>query len=70
MIIFVSVKAGSREEKIISIDSSHYIVQLTARAESGKANLALLKLLRRHFKKHIKIIKGKQSRKKVIEIID
>ncbi len=44
---------------------------LTSRAEGNKANIELVKLLAKHFntaQKNISIIRGRKSRKNVVEI--
>ena len=44
---------------------------LTSRAEENKANIELIKLLAKYFnteQKNVLIIRGRKSRKKVIEI--
>ena len=50
MIISVRVKLGSCKEKIIRIDVLHYIVHVKELAREGKANLVLLKVLKKYFK--------------------
>ncbi|MEN9626050.1 MAG: putative YggU family [archaeon] len=74
MLITVTVRASSGKEEIFLLDDGSYRVLLKAPAEEGKANLALLKLLQKYFKKHgeknchIKIIKGMTSKNKIIEV--
>ncbi|MFA5174327.1 MAG: DUF167 domain-containing protein [Candidatus Pacearchaeota archaeon] len=73
MIIKIKVNPGKNKEKIEKVSEDEYIIDLTERAEDNKANIELFNLLKRHFNvpvKNIKIIKGKTSRKKIIEIID
>ena len=69
MIIRILVKAHSGKNELIKRSDSDYLVFLKEEAENNKANLALLKLLRRHFKQHIKIIKGHMSKNKIIEVL-
>jgi len=66
MKIKIKVKPGSKKQEIIN-DGKKYLVYLKNRAEDGKANLELLKLLKKYFHKDIKIIKGKKSRDKIIK---
>lgn len=73
MIIRIRVKSGSSKQDIIKISDNNYVISLKERAEDGKANLELIKLLKRYFKnkcsiKNIKIIKGLKSRDKVVKI--
>lgn len=63
---FTPVKALG--EKISSIPS--YKIYLKKQAVDGKANLELLKFLKKEFKKDIRIIKGSKSCNKIIEIED
>ena len=68
MIIKVKVKPGSKEQKIEKISDNDYSISLKERAEDNKANLELLKLLKRRFNKQARIIKGFKSKNKIIEI--
>jgi len=68
MIVRIKVKPNSREQKIEQISDNEFKIYLKERPEENKANLELLKLLKKEFKKNVKIIKGKTSRNKVVEI--
>lgn len=71
MILKIKVKPNSENQEIIKINETEYIVNLKSFPEDNKANIELLKLLKKYFKvevKDIKIIKGKKSKNKVIEI--
>jgi len=71
MIIKVKVKPNSGKQEIIKINNDEYIVSLKSSPENNKSNIELLKLLSKKFKVsfgNIKIIKGKTSRNKIIEI--
>ncbi|MDO8460658.1 MAG: DUF167 domain-containing protein [Nanoarchaeota archaeon] len=68
MIIQVKVYPSSGREEIVKISEKEYKVYLKKPAENNKANIELLKLLKRHFKVDSKIIKGLRSRNKFIEI--
>lgn len=70
MIIKIKVKPGSREQKIEKVSNKEYKISLKERAEDNKANIELLKLLKRYFNKPARIIKGLKSRNKVIKIQD
>jgi len=70
MNIFVSVKPGSKEEKIEKISNTEYKIRVKAPAEKGKANARIIKIMSKEFGvsyKNIKI-KNPSSRKKVVEI--
>ncbi len=68
MRINVKVFPNSGREEIIEISKEEFKVYLKKPAEENKANLELLKLLKKHFGGEIKIIKGFTSRKKVVEV--
>lgn len=65
--IKIKVKAGSKEEKIEKKDN-YYLVWVKERAIEGKANKAVLKLLKKYFGKQVRILKGVRSREKNINI--
>lgn len=67
----VTVKPGSSQEKIIETAPDSLTVYLRAKPHDGEANVALIKLLSKHFdvpKTSIKIVRGVHSRIKYIEI--
>ena len=68
MKIKVKVKPGSKKQEINKISETEYVVSLKSRAEDNKANIELLKLLNKKFKKHTNILKGKTSKNKVLEV--
>ena len=70
MNIYVKVKPNSDNQEIKKISENEYFVHLKNRAEDNKANIELLKLLKRYFKKEIKIIRGLKSRDKIIQLND
>lgn len=70
MIINVKVITNSKKQEIKKINLEKYIVNLKQVPENNKANLELIKLLKKHFKKNIKIVKGLRSKNKIIKIKD
>lgn len=68
MKITVEVKTGAKEEKITELTECRYQVHVKERRKKGKANTAMLKLLRRHFGKPAHIISGFTSTTKLVEI--
>jgi uncharacterized protein (TIGR00251 family) len=68
MIIHVKVYPSSGREEIIKLNEDNYKVYLKKPAVDNKANIELIKLLKKHFKKEIKIIKGIKSEDKIIKI--
>lgn len=69
MIIHVVVKPDSGQESVDRLGGEEYLVRLKKPAIDNKANLELLKVLRKHFKAEVRIVKGKRSKKKIIEVI-
>jgi len=73
MIIKVRVKPGSGKREVVEVGEREFVVNLKERAEDGRANLELIKVLKNHFKgkyylEHLKIIKGLKSRNKIVEV--
>ena len=69
MIIKVRVKTNTKEE-IEKISDSEYKVSLKEKPKNNKANIALLKIMKKYFKKDVKIIKGLKSKDKILEVIE
>ncbi len=68
MIINVKVRPNSGRESIEMVSDEEYNISLKKQASDGKANEELLKLLKRYFKKNVKIKSGLASRKKIVEV--
>jgi uncharacterized protein (TIGR00251 family) len=68
MRIEVEVKASSRVNEVLKVDEEHYVVKVSAPRQKGKANTALLKLLKKHFGRPAVMISGFTSTTKIIEI--
>lgn len=64
----IKVKPSSGEQKIEE-KNGIYIVKLRSAPENNKANIELLKFLKKHFKKSFKIKSGFSSRDKIVEEI-
>ena len=64
----VKVHANSSQEKILRVEKDFYEVWLKEKPIDGKANLSLLKLLRKEFGKNFKIKSGFTSRIKILFI--
>jgi len=70
MIINVKVRPNSSEQKIEDKGGALH-VSLKESAEQNKANIELINLLAKHFNtsaKEIKILRGKTSRNKIVEV--
>jgi len=68
MIIKVKVKPNSKAQELVKTGENEYKIALKEKAEDNKANIELLKLVKRHFGKEVKIIKGLKSRNKIVEV--
>ena len=67
--IKVKVKPSSGKQSIEKKEG-FYVINVKSKPENNKANIEVIKLLERYFKKPVKIKSGLTSRNKVIEIID
>ncbi len=63
----VKLHPNSSQEKIVDRGES-YEIWIKEKAVDGKANEALLRFLKKHFKKRFKIRAGFTSRNKIVEI--
>jgi len=70
MIIRVKVKPNAKEEFVEKLNDSEYFVSLREKAQEGKANAKLIKLLSKEFRVSFKDIKIKtlRGRNKLVEI--
>ena len=71
--VYVKVVPGSKIEQVQESTVGDLKVWVRAKAEDGKANLALISLISSLYKipkTSIRIVSGQKSRKKIIEIID
>lgn len=71
MRISVTVKPRGRATAVVRIDEGNYKVTVTAAPEGGKANVAVIAALADYFnvaKSQVRIVIGKTSREKLIEI--
>ena len=66
--ITVDVKAEAREEEVEKLGEAWYLVRVKAPRRKGRANTAVLRLLRRHFGGRARIIRGFTSTRKIVEI--
>ena len=68
-IINVKVFPSSGRQEIIKIGEKDYRVYLKKQAREGKANVELLKELKKYLKRDVRIRSGLSSRYKRVEII-
>ncbi|QQG38620.1 MAG: YggU family protein [Candidatus Woesearchaeota archaeon] len=67
----ILVKPNSKENKIIAYDKERelYKVNIKAPAESGKANLEIIKFFSKLTKKKVSIISGLSSKRKILKFL-
>lgn len=68
MKISIKIHPNSSQEKIERIGDKEYEIWIKEKAEKNKANIELIKLLKRYFKKPVKINSGFSSRNKIVEV--
>ena len=68
----IKIHANSSQEKIVKLNNGDkgYEVWIKEKPVDGKANVVLLKLLKKEFGCNFKIKSGFTSRKKVVEGLD
>jgi uncharacterized protein (TIGR00251 family) len=66
--ITVDVKTGSNNESIDLVDDNHYLVHVKELPKKGKANKAVIKILRKYFNSQVFLLAGHTSSRKVFEI--
>ncbi len=66
----IIVKTNSKETKIESVDDKTLKVWLKSLPIENKANQELTKVLKKFYKKDVKILKGFSSKNKLVEIED
>ena len=64
----IKVQPNSGRQEVQKISEDEYKVFLKKSPEDNKANIELVKFLKKHYKKEVKIIKGFTSKRKVVEI--
>ena len=69
MIIKVKINPNSGKQEVVKSSEKGFVVYVKKPAQEGKANLELIKLLQRYFKKKIKIKSGFTSRNKIVEVV-
>lgn len=68
MYFTVDVKPNQREENVVRIDENHLLVYVQAPAIKGKANKAVIKLLKKYFGKQVFLVSGHTSSRKIFMI--
>ncbi|MFZ1971187.1 MAG: DUF167 domain-containing protein [Candidatus Nanoarchaeia archaeon] len=67
MIIYVKVNPSSAKQEVIQLGINKYKVYLKSPPSDNKANIELVKLLHKYFKKEVAIKSGFTSKNKIIE---
>ena len=70
MIMRLKVHANSSQEKLKKINSQEYEIWIKEKPMDNKANSSIIKKLKKHFKKPVRIKSGFTSKNKIIEIGD
>ncbi len=68
MRINILVKTNAGKSEILGKENNTYRVNVKASPEKGKANLEVIKLFHKKFKKPVNMVKGFKSKEKVLEI--
>ncbi len=66
--IRIKVHPNSSKEEIKKISDGNFEVWIKEKAEKNKANIELIKILKKYFKKSVKIKSGFSSREKIIDV--
>jgi len=72
MKIFVKAKPNAREEKLVKVDETHFVVAVKEPPIKGKANAAIARALAEYFgvpPSFVSLVSGFTSREKVFEIL-
>lgn len=64
----IKVHPGSSKEEIRQISEKEYEIWLKERPAENKANIELIKMLQKYFKRDIKIKTGFSSKNKIVEV--
>ena len=71
MKIHIKLHPSSSQEKIQEIEKDkEYEVWIKEKPIDGKANEELVKILKKYFKKQVRVVHGLKSREKIVEIMD
>jgi len=70
MKIKIKLHANSSQEKIEKVFDDEYEIWLKEKPADRKANLELVKVLKKYFGREVEIISGFTSRRKIINVLD
>ena len=66
--IKIKIHPKSSKEEIKRINDDAYEIWIGEKAENNRANLSVVKALKKYFNSEIRIISGFKSRNKIVEI--
>lgn len=66
--IVVDVKAGAPRDSVEVLGEGHYLVHVRAQPRKGKANAAIIKLLRKELGVRATLVAGHTSNRKIFEV--
>ncbi len=69
MIYAVHVKTNKKEASLFVTETT-ITCDLTEKPKENKANIELLKILKRHFGREVRIVKGLKSKRKIVVVSD
>jgi len=64
----IKVHPNSGKQEIVRVGENNYEVYLKSAPEGNKANIEMIKLLSKYFNSKLRILRGRTSRKKVVEV--
>lgn len=67
--LVVEVKTGKKQAKIVSTGKGMIVVELSSVPQKGKANVELLRLLKKETGKDYRIVSGFSGKRKVLKQI-
>ena len=67
MRISITVKPSSRDDRVEEQEDGSLVVRVKAPAKGGKANIAVIRLLSKHFKRDVRMVSGFTSHIKIVE---
>lgn len=68
MKLHIKLHPNSSQEKVEKISEDKYEIWIKEKPIEGKANIELVKILKKYFKKDVKIVNGLKSKNKIADI--
>jgi len=72
MRIFIHAKPNANEERVEQVDETHFMIAVKEPPIEGRANAAIERALAGHFNvpvSSVRIVSGRTSREKVVEVV-